>query len=308
MLGSGAFFPRSQVVFLIMASNSSPQQASVRVVAYPPGWRWLSAALAAISRVSLVFIACMIVLGWFISPPLLVRLVFFLALVPGLAVMLLRAVFSAECEVAEGQLFIRRRPFGFRMRTTGAPVDVQAWRFWSLAAPGPGVSITFAQGDGVRCRALETRQFDGLISALAGSRSANVPRLERASRVYCRAKAESRLARWHWPWLKFGLFGLFPVFVVFRLHQNILFGGLFGQYYLQGPAPWLSSLAYHWIIVTVYLVIYAAFWRAWVELICWLTAGLMPVKADTVRFWGEILALLLYFAVIPGFFVYRTFY
>jgi hypothetical protein len=281
--------------------------ALITVVAYPEAWRWLAGGLFALSRISLVVIAIMFAVGWVISPPLLVRLIVFLALVPGVLVILLRKTFAAECELSEGKLSVRRTGFWGRGKISAGPAESRDWNYWVLPAPGPGLSIRLAEQNGLRRLALETKYTGVIASALAGGSSNDSARLGQATHTYSQAKADSRAARWHWPLLKFGLFGLFPLFVVFRLHQNVMFGGLLGQYYLHGLGPWLSTLAYYWIMMTIYLVLYAAFWRSWIEAACWLTARYAPARAGTVRTWGEVLALTVYFAGIPAFIVWRSF-
>lgn len=291
-----------------MEHSSASLPSKYRVVAYPTGWRWPAAGLFALSRLSLVVIALMLLLGWFISPPLLVRLFLFLALFPGLMVMLFRMLFAAECEVSADGLSLRRTGLMRRRRFTVRLVDLQTWTGWSVPAPGPGLSIRLAGETGPRELMLETRHAAAMLAALDRIGPAKASVADPAARAYGEARAASRLARWHRPVFKFGLFGLLPVLVVFRLHQNIMYGGLFGQYYLQGPGPWLSSLAYHWIVYTIYLVLFAAFWRAWVELVCWLGARYAPGRAGLLRAGGEIMALAVYYAGIPAFIVWRSFY
>ncbi|MGY6553385.1 MAG: hypothetical protein ACXIUM_02565 [Wenzhouxiangella sp.] len=277
-------------------------------VVYPSGCRWLGGALFALSRLSLLVIAVMLVVGWFFSPPLLVRLLVFLALLPGLLAVALRMVFAVRCELDGGRLEIigtglYRRAQRLDIGTT----EILSLRPWSVPLPGPGLSLELAGTAGVRTLALQTPQAPQVLAALTGSQGGSRLPSEQAALVYVATRSASRLLRWHRPWFKFGLFGLFPLFVLFRLHQNIMFGGLLGQYHLQGLGPWLSSLAYHWIMVTIYLVLFAAFWRGWVEAVCWLAARYAPARADSARRWAEILALLLYFGGIPGFIVWRSF-
>jgi apolipoprotein N-acyltransferase len=291
-----------------MENSSISLPRKYHVVAYPAGWRWPVAGLFALSRLSLVVIALMLLLGWFISPPLLARLILFLALVPGLLVMLFRMLFAAECEVSADGLSLRRTGLMRRWRFTVRLTDIQTWTCWSVPAPGPGLSISLAGETGTRELVLETRHATSMLASLDHIGPAQPPEAAPAALAYCEARAASRLARWHWPVFKFGLFGLLPVLVVFRLHQNIMYGGLLGQYYLQGLGPWLSSLAYHWILVSIYLVLYAAFWRSWVELICWLGTRYAPARAGQLRAGGEILALTAYFAGIPAFIVWRSFF
>lgn len=291
-----------------MAQQADRQQPTLAILAYAPGWRMPMAILFALSRLSLVLIAMMMVIGWFISPPLLVRLVLFLAIMPGLLLYLLRWVFRAEARVQDGQIEVFRRA-GLRRTQTLLidSVQIRQQQVWTLPLPGPGLSLRLHQAAPIRALALEMRRSLGSLTAVLALGQASLSKAAQATLSYAEIKAASYWARWHWPLFKFGIFGLFPLWVLFRLHQNIMFGGLMGQYHLQGPGPWWSSLAYHWIMVTIYLVLYAAFWRCWAELICWLAARWAPGHAVTVRSWAEILLLSLYFLGIPGFIVWRSF-
>lgn len=289
-------------------THPSSKKAAIPVVAYPPAWRISAAALFALSRASLAGMALVFVLGWVISPPLLVRLVFFLALLPGLAVVLIRAVFKARVLVREAGLSLRRT--GLYRRGEVLELDrgaIRNVRAWTLPLPGPGFSLAVGSGGGSRPLALQTQNPSSLLDVLQAGSASGMPLAGQTALAYAAARSQSRLARWHQPLFKFGVFGLLPLFIVFRLHQNVMWGGLLGQYHLQGLAPYLSSLTYHWIMMLITLVLYAAFWRLWVELACWLSARRSPARAVRVRKWGEVLALTVYFAGIPAFIVWRSF-
>lgn len=286
--------------------NLSKQTSADRfaAVAYPPGLRWLAAGLFVVSRLAPFGLALMFFLGWVISPPLLVRLILFLVVLPGLALWFLRRVFAVNVHLHDSAVTLDPCGWLAAWRKSLGSARVERWPAWSMPAPGVGARLQLTEPAGTRTLDLEPwRGADWPWSRCLADRPS---RTAEASLTYAQAKARSRLARWHWPWFKFGVFGLFPVLVVFRLHQNIMYGGLLGQYHLQGLAPWLSSLAYHWILYTLYLVLFAAFWRGWVELACWLGARLMPARAGAFRGWGEALALAVYFLGIPAFIVWRS--
>ncbi len=273
-------------------------------VAYPAGWRFIAAVLFLSSRLSPFLIAVAFFLGWVISPPLLVRLVLLLMLLPGMALWLLRRLFAVDCHWQGSSVALHQRGLLAIRRKRVNVVEVDQIEPWSLPLPAAGVNLPLVGGANTRRMALEVRgPGDGFWNLPFPK---PMPGLAEASLLYSRVRIGSRLARWHWPWFKFGVFGLFPVLVAFRLHQNIMYGGLFGQYYFQGLAPWLSSLAYHWIVYTIYLVLFAAFWRGWVELGCWAGARFLPARAGTFRRWGEALALAVYFIGIPAFIVWRS--
>ncbi|MCC5865597.1 MAG: hypothetical protein JJU31_10795 [Wenzhouxiangella sp.] len=291
-----------------MDSQSSAQPARLKGVAYPTGLHYLAAGLFAVSRLSLVVIAFMFFLGWVISPPLLVRLILFFSLIPALALILMKLVLASDCEISDGLLGFRRTALFRFARSRAVRLNIGSWRALSLPVPGPGVLIGASEDAGKRSIALESKQLTALLGALDRSGPAAASSLAQAGRIFSEVRACSRLLRWHWPIFKFGVFGLLPVFLVFRLHQNIMYGGLLGQYHLHGLGPWLSSLSYHWIMVTIYLVLYAAFWRSWVEPVCWLSARFFPSRAAAVRAWGEAFALAVYFAGIPLFVIWRSYF
>lgn len=289
-------------------THRTHKEAGIPVVVYPPAWRVLAAALFALSRASLALIALVFVLGWVISPPLLVRLVFFLALIPGLAALLIRVLFRAGVRVHEAGLSLRRTGLYRRGEVLELnPADIRDVQVWTIPLPGSGVSFSLASDLGLRSFSLQADNASSLVDLLRPASASGLGSAEKRALAYAVARSESRLRRWHQSWFKFGVFGLFPLFVVFRLHQNVMWGGLLGQYHLQGLAPYLSSLAYHAIMMLITLVLYAAFWRLWVELACWLAARRSLVRAVKFRKWGEVFALTLYFAGIPAFIVWRSF-
>lgn len=290
-----------------MTESPPPTAGGIRVVAFPPAWRAVAAALLATSRLSLFLMALTFALGWVISPPLLVRLVLFLALIPGLAVVLIRRVFLAEVE-AQGSGWVLRR-LGLYRRGELLSLDrvgFDAVRPWMLPLPGPGLSLTAAAGAARLRLALQASHPSRLLDRLAMGQPSALPAHASAALDFAAARADSRLLRWHQPLLKFGLFGLLPLFVVFRLHQNVMWGGLLGQYHLQGLAPYLSSLAYHAIMMLMTLVLYAAFWRGLAELSCWLAALRWRSGARRARSLSEGFTLAIYYAGIPAFIVWRS--
>src|SRR5436309_428357 len=83
----------------------------IRAFAYPLGWRIAGASLFALSRASLPAILALVVLATDppVTPPVLVRVVVVLALLPGLAARLVARAFAAELSVDDDALVIRRR-------------------------------------------------------------------------------------------------------------------------------------------------------------------------------------------------------
>lgn len=290
-----------------MTEWTPPTAGGIRVVAFPPAWRAVAGALLATSRASLFLMALAFALGWVISPPLLVRLILFLALIPGLAVVLIRRVFLAEVQ-AQGSGWSLRR-LGLYRRGELLSLDrvgLDAVRPWMLPVPGAGFDLAVRAGEDQLRLALQASKPSRMLEIIATGLPSSLPARSSAALGFAAARAESRLLRWHQPFLKFGVFGLLPLFVVFRLHQNVMWGGLLGQYHLQGLAPYLSSLAYHAIMMLMTLILYAAFWRGLVELCCWLAALRSPSGARRARSLAEGFTLAIYYAGIPAFIVWRS--
>lgn len=289
-------------------AKPAQNESMVSGAAYPVAWRVLSALLFTVSRGSLAVITALVVLGFVFSPPLLVRVAIFLVLIPGLAAALIRQVFMVDVGIREGGLSVHRRGLFQRGRKIeleqGAIKRVAPWR---IPLPGPGLSIFSGLGHERRHYALQTDNPTPLLNAAAPGDNPPPSSLAQAMLVYARARWAAGIARWYHLLFKFGLFGLLPVFVAFRLHQYIMYGGLFGQYYLHGLEPYLSTLVYYWVMILIYLVLYAAFWRGLLEVSALMTARFKPARAMAVRKWGEILVRVLYYGGIPAFIVWRSF-
>jgi apolipoprotein N-acyltransferase len=99
--------------------------------------------------------------------------------------------------------------------------------------------------------------------------------------------------------LKYAVFGAAPAAILFYTHQHIAYGGTFGQWYLEGPSAWLSTLAQYWATTVILLVSYASFWRIGAELVVWITGALRAEWAPTARWIVEVACALAYFGGVP---------
>ncbi len=270
--------------------NSIPAQSGIEVAAYPLAWRFVAAALIAISRTSLPIILILVVSGADISPPLLVRLVLAFALLPGVAAVLVRRAFAAVVAVQDGALVIHRRG----QRIALPSVEVERAVPWRVPLPGPGVSLRTASGPRTRYE-LQTAVPVALLAVLGGTgATATHPTLSYAQAMYAIAPT-----RWYHVAWKYGLFGLLPTLVIFRLQQYIMYGGPFAQYYLYGLRAYLSTFAFYWIMVVLHLLLFASLWRLLAEAISWLAAWIAPAAAAPTRRWAERAAQILYYGGVP---------
>jgi hypothetical protein len=92
---------------------------------------------------------------------------------------------------------------------------------------------------------------------------------------------------------------LLPTLILFNAHQFIAYGGTFGQYYLEGIGPYLTSFAEHWVTLVIYLVLYAAVWRGIAEALAMAAAFVGPPQAIATRRIVEIVCRIAYYGGVP---------
>jgi apolipoprotein N-acyltransferase len=267
--------------------------------AYPAPWRWVAAALVALSRASLPAIAFAM---WvrraepFPFPTLLAILAAYAAL-PGAAAWLLARVFTANVEVRAGKLHVRGR--GLRLEVPCASIaGVEPWR---LPLPGPGVWLRLRSGARLR-PGLQATDLEPLVGALAeaGGVAAAREALRDPFAVYAIARQRRPRGLFASPIFKFPGFSLLPTAVLFNAHQHIAYGGTLGQYYLEGLGAWLQTLGFYWAMVCVYLVLYASACRAVAEAIALLAAHAGSARAARARGAVELACGVLYYAGVPA--------
>jgi hypothetical protein len=262
----------------------------VPVHAYRASTRGVRAVLFALSRASLPAILVLMVLADDppVTPPLLVRLVLALAVVPGVAAWLVGRATRAHAEVGADDLVLARR--GLRIEVPRQAIAaVEPWR---VPLPRPGVTLRLRSGRALAQR-LELDDPSRLLAALDMDVGPD------ATVAYARARAACGGRRWYHLLGRFPLFALFPTAFLFNVHQHIAYGGLLGEYYLLGPRAWLMTLAVYWTTVTIQLVLYASVWRGLVELASLLAAHVAPSSASRVRRAAERTAQVLYYGGVP---------
>lgn len=287
----------------------SETQATVpefRVIAYPFAGRMAAGTLYGISRASLVAIGLLVLAGMYFSPPLLLRLMAFLALVPALAAALLARAFIATVSRTEDRWRLVRN--GLFRRGERIELDQDAIfdvALWQVPAPGLGLTVKLAPR-GERRVELQAEAPARLLRQVfpTASRAFGDPRPP--SVAYAEARAAFGTRRLFRFVVRFVVFPLVPTFIIFRLHQYIGYGGLLGQYHLHGLQPYLSTLAFHWILVLMYLVLWAAVLRALAELVSVGVSRLAPEKAMVARAWVERGAGFCYYAGVIGLMLWRA--
>ncbi|MDX2167190.1 MAG: hypothetical protein SF182_09010 [Deltaproteobacteria bacterium] len=246
-------------------------EVDVAVRAYPPAWRWAAAFLFALSRAMQPFLLWRLVTADDppITPPLLAELLLIFCVLPALAAWLIGRAFAVRAQVGDGGLVLQRGA----QRVVWPSTTVRPW--W---VPLPEAGCTLTRGDGAQV-GLGLRDPAPLVAALGGD--GDHPLLR-----YGAARAAVRRG-WRY-WLgRYVLYALPIAAILFRAHQWIAYGGTFGQYYLQGPAPWLRGAAIYWATTGAYLLLWASLWRGVVEALALLGAFLAPGAAASTRRWLE---------------------
>ena len=272
--------------------------SSYEVLAYPPIWRILAAALVAVSRASLPAIAVFGILLAEESLELrsLVAAVAIAALLPGVAAWLIGRAFAAQLDLDAGGVVLRGR--GLRAELPFA--SMSRVEPWAVPLPAPGLTLhlhphrRFGRG-------LAGATTPSIVEALVTR--ASVPGgadpLRRTAVVFAAARAAVSPNVLAHPVAKFVVYALLPTAVIFNADQWIVYGGTLGQYYAQGLLPYLRSFVLTWFTVSIHLVLYASLWRGVAELSCWLAARVAPSHAARVRRVAEIGCLAGFYAGVP---------
>ncbi len=280
---------------------SSPRAASddlgLRAYAYAPAWRVIAGTLTAVGKGSLLAIA-----AWLLGTEgqvtlaRLGSLVVAFSLLPQAAASLVRRALVARLAVHDGQLVVERP--GWRL---DVPVQsIAAVGPWRVPLPGPGLGLRLRSARRLGY-GLEARDPLRLVDALTdGGADVGAAAREHPMVVFAHAKASTRERRWWQVLAKFVVFPLIPTAVWFNAHQHIAYGGLLGQYYLEGLRPYLTTLVISWGLAAVYVLLYAAVARAAVETILLLTVAVAPSLAARVRRAAEIILGLVYYGGIPA--------
>jgi len=257
-----------------------------------PAWGRASAALlVATSRVVPACVTVAWAVGANFSPRLAFAALIALGLLPALAALLLDRAFSAEVDVVDGELRITRD----RQRIDVPIASLVAVLPWRIPLPGAGASLLLRSGNRFPV-ALEPA-LPPLLSTLA---AAGVEAPAHPNLAYGAARQGISPRRWRHPLVMFGLFGLAPTAVLFRAHQIIAFGGLLGQYYLEGLRPYLETLVEYWGTTLLYLMLFACTVRVFGEVIGFAATWIAPGRAQSIRAAAEGFCTVAYYAGVPA--------
>jgi apolipoprotein N-acyltransferase len=211
----------------------------VRACAYPVLWRAVAGLLATLSRGSL---PAMAVIGLLAERPVpllgWVHMLVVFALLPGIAAWLIGRAFAVDVEVLAMEIVLRRSDLRLEIPCAA----IERVTPWTLPLPGPGFSLWMRSGRRLRY-GMQTDDPMPLLSAVAEIGGVQTARSATGHPNVVYPHARGSVARWLWYHLlaKFVLFALLPPAVWFNAHRHIAYGGLLGQYYLEGRCTRASS-------------------------------------------------------------------
>jgi len=204
--------------------------------------------------------------------------------------------FSARVSVENGMLVLMRG----KQRLEVALRDIAAIELWRLPIPGPGVSLRLTSGNRWHYGLALAHPIQ-LAQALSASGAAPVQEAQATiSALYAQARDAMVRGRFDSPWMKFVVFPMLLALPAFHLHQNIAYGGVFGEYYTFGLKAYLITLALWWAAWTIGVVLSAAALRAVIETGTLLSLLVRPAQTVDVRQMLEHVGLALLYLGLPG--------
>ena len=272
----------------------TPAQASV----LPGSARLLAGLLRGFARLSLLGMGAAMLLDDTLRGNTLAQMRLFAGffLLPEAVAGCVLLAYSARLSVDKGMLVLQRG----KQRLDIALKDIAAVQLFRLPAPGRGVTLHLKLAETPPYR-LTTADPLALARALesAGAPPMSAEASSRAAR-HAQAVASVRRGRFDSPWVKFLLFPLLLALPAFHLHQNIAYGGWFGELYTFGLKAYVLTFAIWWATWTMGVVLSAAALRAAIEAGTLLTLAARPAQTAGVRATLERIALALLYLGLPG--------
>jgi apolipoprotein N-acyltransferase len=268
----------------------------------PPAARVAAAVLRAMARLTLLAMGVVMLSGdsWLLAKPLVqIRLFTALVLVPELAAWLVLRAFQAHASVDEGALVLARGVHHLTLPLR----EIAAVQVWRLPWPAPGVTLRMASGQ----RHALAGADPVALQAVLGSTSQPPSRSAQMAHAMLAARADRR--RWAWlahPAVKFFLLPLLIAMPAFRLHQQIAYGGSFGEWQTFGAPAWLIGFGLWWAAWIIGVSLTAAVVRAVIEGATVLTLALKPSALLPARRLFERVGLAVLYLGLPAWLMARV--
>jgi len=282
------------------AASDAATLASVAVL--PPAARLAAGLLRGFARASLLWMLAAMALGdglLQLSTLAQLRSVAALFLAPELAAWCVLRAFTARASIdAQAGMLVLARG---RQRLALPLQDIAGIEPWRLRLPAPGAWLRLAGG---------RRWHYGLALAdpLALARLLRLsppPPLSFPARYAQVCLTSSRRSQLQRPAAKFLLLPLALAIPAFRLHQQIAYGGSFGELQAYGALLFLKGFALWWAAWAIGVLLCAALLRAAIEAGTLAALLLRPEKAAALRHWLERLGLALLYLGLPAWLLLR---
>ena len=280
------------------AAASAPLHTPARASVLPGTARLLAGLLRGFARLSLLGMGAAMLLNDTLRGNSLAQMRTFAGffLLPEVVAGCVLLAYSARVSVDKGMLVLQRG----QQRLDIALKDIAAVQLWRLPAPGRGVTLHLEPAK-TRPYHLSTADPVALARALEAEGAQPLPP-ETASRAtrYAQAVGSVRRGRLDSPWVKFLLLPLVLALPAFHLHQNIAYGGGFGELYTFGLKAYGLTFAIWWATWTMGVVLSAAALRAAVEAGTLLVLAVRPQQTAAMRATLEHMALAVLYLGLPG--------
>lgn len=264
----------------------------IRASLLTPAWRFVAAALVAVSLVTLPTYLLALVLLPPVPPIVMIRSFIVGTALPAVVAWAVERAFAGTAELRDGVLELCRGDLAATV-PGDALAGVHPWR---ISLPRPGLALRLRSG--ARLPVGVALDDPGLLLAALAAAGIDVTAARRHPAMV--VAATRRRGRWWGPVLKFAGLGSLPAALLFYTHQHIAYGGTFGQYYLEGPEAYLRTWGEYWGTTVVLLLSWASCWRAAAETIVWLVAALRPSGAALARRLVELACRLAYYGGVPA--------
>mgnify|MGYP002379464016 CR=1 FL=1 len=267
----------------------------LHVVPLTPVWRISTALLRISAGAGLLALLLLMLLrdGLQVNSLAQIRLYGWAVVLPLIVAWAIQHAFAASARVQDGLLILRQR----RQRIEIPVASIALVHVWRLPLPGIGVDLQLGSG---RRWGMQLADPLALVQALGAAGNA-APLDDHSRRIADFAAARAKAAR-PWldhAWVKFGLFPLVPALPAFRLHQNIAFGGTFGEYYTYGLSAWLIGLLIWWAAWSIGLMLFAAALRTLSESCALVLQRWRPAHLVDTRHRLEWLGRLAFYFGVP---------
>lgn len=290
------------------ARNSALSSASTQVTEenfradgflLTPIWRFVVGVLRLFTCLGLLWMGKVLLFGQGAETNTLTQIWMFAALVlaPEAAAWSILQIFSANIRIENGMLVLQQRE-----RRIEIPVkEIAAIHLWKFPLPGNGCHLQLESGK-PWAQGIAIADPSVLVRALIHAGGSTSLTDLQTGRIAAYWRARVAVPRWRMdhPLFKFLLFPLVPAIPAFRLHQNIAFGGTFGEYYTYGLKAYLIAFGIWWASWIIGMVLFATALRIFIETIAVLSTALRPERAIDARSWLELLGRLFFFVGVPA--------